>query len=163
LGLNRHTSAILDWASVSEQIAEKYSDFAAGPDAELTAESKNKTPRMEIARIPDNERSRMCDTRNDEGEQVPSNDTSGLSGVSIATAMTFCQKQRLLWRVRTRDIDLSDKGAVEPVFEAFDIAGHTFRTDESRSGVAIGSQITTFFRDFEAFRRIIMNIHVDRL
>jgi hypothetical protein len=156
----QHTSAILDGASVSDQIAEKYYSFVAEPDTELTAGSKNETPRMIIARIPDSERSRLCDTPNDESEQ---NDTSNLSSISIARAMVFCQKQRLLWRIRARDIDLSDKGALAPIFETFDLTGHTFRTDENRSDVTSGFQITTFFRDFETFRRIVMNICIDKL
>ena|GEM_PF-3991309 len=159
----QHTSAILDRVSVSKQIAEKYYSFAPGSDSELTAGSKNETPQMVIARIPDSERSRLSDTPNDKSKQLPSDDVPSVSGVSVTKAMTFCQKQRLLWRVRGQNIDLSDNGVVEPVFEAFDLSSHVFRIEESRTGVANGSQITTFFRDFEAFRRIIMNISLDKL
>ncbi|MCK4655925.1 MAG: hypothetical protein KAT85_02805, partial [candidate division Zixibacteria bacterium] len=159
----RHTSAILDRERVSDQIAEKYCSYATGPDPELTAGSKNETLQMVIARIPDSEKPRSCNTPNDDSGELPSDDTSDVSNISLAKAITFCQKQRLLWRIKAQDIELSDKGALAPIFETFDISSHTLGTDENRSGVTNGSQITTFFRNFEAFKRIIMNIRVDKL
>jgi hypothetical protein len=75
--------------------------------------------------------------------------------------MSFCQKQRLLWRVTRHDIAPVDQSTIDPSFELFAV-GHTgFQLNRSVSSIPIDFKATRFFADFDVFMRRMMDISVD--
>jgi len=150
----------VDW------IAEKYDGFAADCGAS-TADSPctmyTEIPQMVIARIP------VCDSlRSDrvpyhERHEARPRGAGSSSDDTIAQAMVFCEKQRLLWRVKSPVIDLPDRNEIAPVIEAFDIADPDSHTHEFHSCLPTDFQFSRFLRDFEVFKRAIMKVQIDTL